>query len=366
MQSRKADPLQADERRIAVHLEIERRDIRTTRLATTMPPGQLADGEVLLKLERAALTSNNVSYALSGDLLDYWGFFPTEAGWGRLPVMGFGVVTASHNPEIEVGGRYFGFYPLGDHHVVQAKTSSGGFIDAATGREKHAMAYRGFDRATPTAHDDAILIFRGLFLTSYLLEDFLRERENFGAKQVIITSASSKTSIALAHCVQRSSDLHVVGLTSERNVDFTIALGEYDSVLSYDDIRELHDETSIVVDMAGNPNVIGDIHRHLAGSVAHSCSVGATHWDAVRGGVSVPPPKPEFFFAPSQLAKRGKEWGREELNRRIADALGVFIESTTRWMTIRHTHGAEAITALYCDLVSGRVAPSVGNIVSFD
>lgn len=348
-----------------MHLEIDRHDIRSTRFAPTSAPSTLSDGQVLLTLERAALTSNNVSYALSGDMLNYWGFFPTEDGWGRLPVMGFGVVAASNNPDVNVGGRYFGFYPLGDHHVVQASASRSGFVDVAPWREKHAMAYRSFDVAAPTANDDAILILRGLFLTSYLLEDFLREHDNFGANQIIITSASSKTSIALAHCVQRFSNLHVVGLTSAKNADFTNDVGEYDGVLNYDDTRELRTERSIVVDMAGNPNIIAAIHQHLEGSVAHSCSVGATHWDAVRGGISIPLPRPEFFFAPSQLAKRGKDLGRDELNRRIADALATFIESSTRWMMIRHTNGADAVRELYGDLIAGHVAPNVGNIVSF-
>lgn len=348
-----------------MYLEINRRDIRTTRL---LDPSDLvvSDGQVMLTLERAALTSNNVSYALSGDMLDYWGFFPTEKAWGRLPVMGFGVITESRSAGIEVGSRYFGFFPLGDRHVVQASVSRDGFVDVAQWREKHAMAYRSFDRAEPTDGDDTVLIFRGLFLTSYLLADFLLEREHFGATQVIITSASSKTSIALAHCMQRHSNLDVVGLTSTKNIDFTTSLGEYDGVLGYDSVQELARVPSIVVDMAGNPAVVSDLHRHLEGSVAHSCSVGATHWDAARGGVTVPPPRPEFFFAPSQLAKRGKEWGRDELNRRIADSLAVFVESTTRWMTIRHTNGAEAVRDLYGDLVAGDVAPNVGNIVSFD
>ena len=78
-----------------MHLEIDRRDIRQFRLVETHPPQELPDGHVLLRLERAALTSNNISYAFSGEMLDYWGFFPTEANWGRLPVMGFGIVTAS-------------------------------------------------------------------------------------------------------------------------------------------------------------------------------------------------------------------------------------------------------------------------------
>jgi hypothetical protein len=347
-----------------VHLEIDRSDIRSARIVESGTPTELADGQVVMRLERAALTSNNVSYALSGDMLDYWGFFPTEAGWGRLPVMGFGIVTVSKHAEIAVGGRYFGFFPLGDHHVVTASTSRGGFIDAAPWREKHAMAYRSFERAEPTPHDDAILILRGLFLTSYLLEDFLREREYFNAEQVIITSASSKTSIALAHCVQRGSDLAVIGLTSPKNVEFTSQLGEYDSVFPYDEFDAIARVPSIVVDMAGNPTIVGNVHHALAGSVRYSCSVGATHWNADRAHTNVPPPRPEFFFAPSQLAKRGKELGRDELNRRINEALGMFIDGSTRWMTVQQTIGATAIRKLYDDLVSGRVDPSVGNIVS--
>ena len=91
---------------------------------------ELAPGEVRLTLERFALTSNNISYALSGDLLDYWGFFPAEAGWGRLPAMGYGIVSESANLDIAVGGRYFGFFPVGNEHIVQAQLSRNGFIDA--------------------------------------------------------------------------------------------------------------------------------------------------------------------------------------------------------------------------------------------
>ena len=116
----------------------------------TTEPVVLAAGEVRLTLDRFALTSNNISYALSGDFLDYWGFFPAEAGWGRLPAMGYGIVSESANPDIAEGGRYFGFFPVGNEHIVQAQTSRGGFIDAGTHREKHAMAYRAFDKVPDT------------------------------------------------------------------------------------------------------------------------------------------------------------------------------------------------------------------------
>ena len=349
-----------------MHLEVDRTDIRRTRLVPTSPPDELPPGHVELRLDSAALTSNNVSYALSGDLLDYWGFFPTDAGWGRLPVMGFGTVTRSTVVEVPVGGRYFGFFPLGDHHVVRADASRGGFTDASPWRERHASAYRRFELAAPTDHDDALLIFRGLFLTSFLFEDFVREHRDFGARQVIVTSASSKTSIALAHCVQRHSDLHVVGLTSAPNVSFTRSVGEYDEVLSYDDISPIKRVPSIVVDMAGNQGLVRRLHTSLSGLIVHSASIGATHWDAERTSEDIPPPRPEFFFAPSQLSKRSKEWGRDEVNRRIDEAIEVFIGSTTGWMSVQHTRGAPAVAELYAALVGGRIEPRVGHVVSFD
>jgi hypothetical protein len=194
----------------------------------------LAPGEVRLTLERFALTSNNISYALSGDFLDYWGFFPAEAGWGRLPAMGYGIVSESANPDIAVGGRYFGFFPVGSEHIVHAQTSSSGFIDAGSHRGKHAMAYRVFDKVSDVEgeSDNAMLIFRGLFMTSFLAEDFLREQNFFDAAQVLITSASSKTSIALAHCLRANSTMRVIGLTSNANVDFVTNVGEYHDVVA--------------------------------------------------------------------------------------------------------------------------------------
>lgn len=349
-----------------MHFEIERRDIRSSRWAQTTPPAKLDEGQVLLKLERAALTSNNVSYALSGDLLDYWGFFPTDSSWGRLPVMGFATVVGSTHPDVSVGGRYFGFFPLADHHVVNARPSAAGFSDNAPWREKHAAAYRSFDVAPSTPQDDALLLFRGLFITSFLLEDFLREHRHFDATQVVVVSASSKTAIALAHCLRRSSSVEVVGLTSANNVGFVRGLDEYHHVISYDEIESLPARASVIVDMAGNSQTLSRIYSVLSGNVKHCASVGATHWDAPRHIVTVPEPKPQFFFAPTQLAKRGKDWGRDVLNSRIADALSVFVDSTQSWLKIRQTVGSSAITDLYTALVKGAVPPEDGNIIAFE
>jgi hypothetical protein len=328
----------------------------------------LAPGEVRLTLERFALTSNNISYALSGDFLDYWGFFPAEAGWGRLPAMGYGIVSESANPDIAEGGRYFGFFPVGNEHIVQAQLSRNGFIDAGAHREKHAMAYRAFDKVPDIEgeNDNAMLIFRGLFMTSFLAEDFLREQNFFEATQVVITSASSKTSIALAHCLRANSTMRVIGLTSDANVDFVTSVGEYHDVVTYSEISTLNALVStLVVDMAGNPEVIAALHTHFGESLKYSCSIGATHWDQTSHRVDISGPKPQFFFAPSQLSKRGKEWGREDLNNRLETALNTFIEGSKEWLRIEHLRGADAVSETYSQLVAGKMSPEIGNILSF-
>jgi hypothetical protein len=251
---------------------------------------------------------------------------------------------------------------------VQAQTSSSGFIDVGSHREKHAMAYRAFDKVSDVEgeSDNAMLIFRGLFMTSFLAEDFLREQNFFDSAQVLITSASSKTSIALAHCLRAYSTMRVIGLTSDANVDFVNSVGEYHDVVTYGNVSALDGAVpTVVVDMAGNPEIVAGIHTHFGNSLQYSCSVGATHWDQTSHRVDIPGPKPQFFFAPSQLSKRSKEWGREEFNIRLNAALNTFIEGSKEWLRIEHSRGADAVSETYSQLVGGKMPPEIGNILSF-
>ena len=351
-----------------VHFEIDRADPRTHRLNDIVAPTDLSEGQLVLRIEKFALTSNNVSYVMSGDLLDYWGFFPTDAGWGRLPVMGFGIVAQSAHTDIEIGSRFFGFYPAADFHVVQATPTRGGFVDNSPHRETHAMAYRTFDRADPTLTDQDesyYLLLRGLFVTSFLAEDFIAENKMFGATQVLVTSASSKTSLALAHVLKTNNHGHIVGLTSAANVDFTVATGLYDEVITYNDIETLDKKrVSVLVDMAGSADVINRVHNHFDGTLGYSCRVGFTHWEEGGSTKAAPGPKPEFFFAPTQLAKRGKEWGREDLNTKISTALALFIQDAHEWLHISEGKGADAVSRVYDELMNGSVDPSAGHVLS--
>jgi hypothetical protein len=201
-----------------ITLEVRRDDFAKTRFVEGELP-ELLEGQVLLALDRFALTSNNVSYAAAGEMLDYWGFFPAEAGWGRIPAMGYADVARSRHPEVAEGARYFGFYPMTSHLVVQARGTGAQFVDAAPHREKHAPAYRQYANAAADPlhaprREDQIVLLRGLFITSFLVDDFIADNGFFGADRFVVSSASSKTAVALAFQMSRRGRGEVIGLTT--------------------------------------------------------------------------------------------------------------------------------------------------------
>src|SRR5512134_3479940 len=130
--------------------EVEKADWKRTRFVEGPVP-ELAPGQALLRVDRFALTANNVSYALSGDLLGYWRFFPCDAGWGRIPVMGFADVIRSAHPGVREGTRCFGFYPMARHLVIQpGVVSPSQIMDAAKHRDGLAPVYAQY---VPTTGD---------------------------------------------------------------------------------------------------------------------------------------------------------------------------------------------------------------------
>ncbi len=351
--------------------EVDRQDIRRTRVADGPRPA-LGAGQVRLAVERFAFTSNNVSYALAGDMLDYWGFFPAEAPWGRIPAIGLGSVVESANPDVEVGGRWFGFYPMGDELVVQAeRRGEHGFRDVGAHRANHAATYTDFRDITadPTFELDRVdhyLLLYGMFMTSWLVDDQLGDRGFEGAAAVIVTSASSKTSISLASCLAARDDIAAIGLTSERNREFVESLDLYDRVATYDEVDQLDASVRTgAVDMAGSAEVRASVHRHFGDDLAFSTSVGATHWEETAGDDGpLPGPTPEFFFAPAQVAKRVQEWGNEELQARIMSAYGRMVDHSDGWLRIEHRQGPDGIEATFRDLIEGRANPTSGFVCS--
>jgi hypothetical protein len=354
---------------------VSRRDLHAVRLAPDpdAPAARtLADGEARLAVAHFALTANNITYAAFGEAMKYWQFFPTgDAAWACVPVWGFATVVESRAAGVEVGTRVYGFLPMGTHLVVQpSRAGAHGFADAAAHRAELAAVYNQYvacatDPGYEAAREGQQAVLRPLFTTSFLIDDFLADDAFFGARQVLLSSASSKTAYGTAFCLaRRSVRPRVVGLTSPANLGFTRSLGCYDTVLPYADVGDLDPAApTVYVDFAGDAALRRSIHEHFGAALAYSCAVGGTHWSELGGAGGLPGPKPTLFFAPAQVKKRSAPppagWGREGLQQRIGDAWRVFLQrvdggADRPWLTIRSARGAAAVEQAYLALLDGR------------
>jgi hypothetical protein len=349
---------------------VRRDDLRECRIAESGAL-EVEDGQALLRVESFGLTANNVTYAVFGDAMSYWDFFPAPDGWGRVPMWGFAEVQRSEAEGVEVGTRLYGYLPSSSHLVVTpARAAEGGFVDAAAHREKLPAVYQRY-AATGTdpfyrANTEAMqMLLRPLFFTSFLIDDQLADAGLTGRGPILIASASSKTAIAAAFLLAQREDVELVGLTSPGNVEFVERLGIYDRTLSYDAIDSLERGPATLVDMAGDGDVRHAVHGHYRGRLVHSMAVGMTHWEALRaGGGELPGPTPAFFFAPDRISKRSKEWGRDGLESRVVDAWHPFCEWASGWLEPIPGAGFDAVRDAYLDVLEGRVDPARAHVLT--
>lgn len=338
----------------------------------------LAEGEALLRIDRVAITTNNITYAVFGDAMSYWSFFPSDQeGWGQVPVWGFAEVVQSTVPGLDPGERFYGYYPIASYLRVQpTRVSARGFYDGAPHRARLTSAYNHYTRcSTDPVYDPAResyqMLLRPLIITSFFCADFLADNQFFGAKQLLLSSASSKTAYGTAFCLAASPDIEVIGLTSQRNRVFTESLGCYRRVVTYDALAELPRETKTAyVDFAGDTTLRERIHRHFDAALVYDCVAGSTqNSDPDHLHVSgLPGPKPELYFAPTQIKKRNTDWGYDQVNQRFGAAQRAFIERTADsqrpWIKLVEHRGVEGAAKLLADLASGRVEPSEGHVVT--
>ncbi len=331
-------------------------------------------GQCLLRIDRFALTANNITYGVAGETLKYWEFFPaSREGWGRIPVWGFAEVIASAVPEIEAGTRVYGYLPMSSHLMIEpGQINKFGFTDMTAHRQPMSAIYNHYARvdADPAYAPDLegiISLFRPLFTTSFLLEDFHTQNNAFGATSVILSSASSKTAIGLGWLLSRTPGhpVQVVGLTSPGNRSFTEGLGIYDQVVTYDDLSSLPEGPAAFVDMAGNADLLRQIHTHYGDALKNSCRVGLTHWQATALRMdNLPGPNPEFFFAPTYAQERIAALGQAEFQGRLGSAWAGFTKAAQPWITEVSASGPDAALATYRAMLSGKINPAEGHILS--
>ena len=64
---------------------------------------KLLPNQVLLEIEKISFTSNNITYSVVGEQMNYWKFFPTQSGYGIIPAWGLANVVISNHPDVQVG-----------------------------------------------------------------------------------------------------------------------------------------------------------------------------------------------------------------------------------------------------------------------
>ena len=368
-------------------LLIDRGDLRRTRIASDPDsPAQhpLLPGQARLAVEQFALTSNNITYAAFGVAMKYWQFFPApDAAWGCLPVWGFAVVAESLADGVVPGRRVWGYFPAGTHLVVQpGRVRATGFVDASPHRQDLAAVYNQYtwcdaDPYWRAQNEGVQAVLKPLFDTAFLLDDFLADEGYFGARQLLLSSASSKTAYATAWCLAQrrgtAGAVRVVGLTSAGNLDFARSLGCYDAVHIYGDLPAMDRQVpTVFVDFAGDAALRRAVHEHFGASLLYSSSIGGTHWSALGPGGGLPGPRPVLFFAPAQAQRRSapppEGWGRDALQQRLGAAWAAFVERIGRaddpWLRIVDGRGAPALLAAYAALLDGRADARTGTLIS--
>jgi NADPH:quinone reductase-like Zn-dependent oxidoreductase len=350
---------------------VKRDDLRQCLVADTPSP-EVGPGQALLRVDSFGLTANNVTYAVMGEAMSYWDFFPAKPGWGRVPMWGFAEVERSEVDGVEAGTRVYGYLPPSSYlAVTPVSVEAGGFVDGSPHREKLPSAYHrylaaGADPFYDAGSEDVQMLLRPLFFTSFLIDDQLADEGLVGSGPVVISSASSKTALAAAFLLARREGAELIGLTSPRSAEFVASLGIYDRTVPYDAIHSLEPESATFVDIAGDAAVRRAVHTHYGDELAHSMAVGVTHWEefGAGGAEPLPGPTPTFFFAPDRVTKRAADWGRANLEQRVAEAWHPFCDWIAGWLEINHGSGFDAVRTTYIDVLEGRVDPKTAHVLT--
>ncbi|MFZ5615946.1 MAG: DUF2855 family protein [Pseudomonadota bacterium] len=351
-------------------LEVCKDDLSRTRVVEAEAP-TLKDGEILVKIDRFALTANNITYGVVGEKIGYWKFFPATEGWGVIPVWGFADVAQSKHGEVDVGERLFGYFPMGTHLVMAPdKVRAERLVDGAAHRASLPPVYNSYARTKGEAHydpsmDDERMLLFPLYATSFCLYDFLSDNGWFGAEQIIIASASSKTAIGLAMALADDNAAPpAVALTSAGNLGTVSKLRLYASVHAYNDIASIDASIpTVIVDMSGNGKVLSQLHDHLGDNMRYCSNVGVTHYDDNEMGPKFIRERSAFFFAPGHIQKRAADWGPGAFEKK---AFVFWRDAAIRsrpWLKFERALGMKGLEAAYRKVLGGEAAPDRGVIV---
>jgi len=366
----------------------------------------LQKGEVRFSVDKFGLSTNNVFYAQMGEapFLKFFHVYPLKGHKDlvNVPAWGLGTIIESENPEFNVGERYRGFFHMTNVVQMKAKRSSDGLVAIGGNRDKLNKAYNRFVKVSdgPTSpftgvgsKPDLAMVAAPGALSGFVIYELLRMKNYYGGNSVVLTSASSKFSLATAVCLQEAREngsvKKVIGYTSAANAEFVQSTGLFDDVLTYDQSLPANNEFQFVmIDVAGDAAIFQRNKKQLKKALA----VGGTHSNAkastftsfgpsglvkMLSGMMAPKsvatwvdskldPKLEMFFAPSVMATLMDEFGKDEFEKMGDAALNKFVNAAidNDWITVVRGDEPKAIQESYDRVFRGKLPPSEAVILS--
>jgi hypothetical protein len=340
-----------------------------TKVALPLP--DLEKGEVCVRIESFGFSSNNVTYAVTGDTFGYWGFFPAwtplgtvDINAGIIPLWGFAVVTESAHPEIGVGQRLFGYLPMASHWIMSPQhVSTAGFSDNHPTRVANSPVYNQYTWCANDPMYDASreawqANFRPLFLTSFVLKEYIAAETVEQPTTILLTSASSKTAYGCAYLLKQLAQCEVVGLTSERSVDFVTDLGCYDEVIEYSEVANMRFNNPVwILDFAGNKALLQQLQEILDARHRHTSFIGITD---VQAQTNKPDGKIKgsVFFAPDHVKMLNKTWGKPLFNKNYTEAWAFVANCLAGHLMVEEHKGVENVLVTYQSFLKGKVDTS--------
>lgn len=355
--------------------QVHKQDINQTRLVIQEHQVELQASQVRVKIEAFSFTANNITYWAMGDKLAYWQFFPASdnesSDWGIIPAWGFGEVVESSHDEVRVGERLFGYFPTAHELVMQPnKVSAGLWFDSMPHRAHLPTGYNMYRRVLNDPNYDSkndalrMLLFP-LHITSFCIHDMLSSQDWMGAEQIIITSASSKTSLGLAFALQEDPAApKVVGITSSSNLNFVEQTGYYQQSVTYAVLDDIDSSLkTVIVDMSGNGELISQLHTKLQDNMLFSSHVGLTHWDETDKGPGFIAERSQMFFAPAHIQQRYLDWGADKFEAQANAFMHRAAEDSARWLEINQVAGLSGLREQFKAVSQGLIPAQQGLII---
>ncbi|MFC4698974.1 DUF2855 family protein [Glaciecola siphonariae] len=188
-----------------------------------------------------------------------------SARFKTVPCWGQSVVYRSGHPDFKEGQAYYGFWPLSAYSIreidTQVSNTDIAYLSLPTFEgPKEWLKIINFEGFTSKVADNYEYIKIG-----YTFALALRDMDAYGAKRLVLSSASSTSAQIIAMCVKKlMPDLQIVGYTSQRNLDLVKSFEFFDEVFLYEEIQACPNEKkSLYFDALGDKHASEAIFKHF-------------------------------------------------------------------------------------------------------